>query len=174
MRKDNPVVDPTITCVVNYDSHSEPTLVLINDGPIKVLYLTIDLIRAVYINELKMIFFSEPVPVLSGHFIQKAEFNPFETEYEEIGRMEYLYENQKYPKIDVFVLFLSYYREKDMKLYNNKIVYFIDENKVYTENEYKIEPHYKDILPHISKLETNNYWHNEERRQFLKHIELPR
>ena len=43
-----------------------------------------------------------------------------------------------------------------------------------TENEYKIEPPYKEILPHISTLEPNSYWHNEERRQVLKHIELPK
>lgn len=168
----NLIIEPKISCFVNYAGSSQPYVVILNEGPTKVQSLTLDVIQAVYNDEIDQIFFSQFAPIADGHLLSLKEFYPFQKKYKEVGKMDFQISGGYSNTINIYTIFVTYYRDVDYKKIMIRKTYFIENNTVYDEEEFKGNKNYSKLIEYTKDLAPQNQLSDEHRYQILRQLKV--
>jgi len=163
-------IKPGISCKLNYPLKDNPTIIIKNESPIKIVSLGIKHRLFTFDKRTNEV----GIGVLAGdalggeNMIFQEELGPSAFTYQQLIKIS---ENGHHPtgKIIIYLFNMRYYRPTDMKQYDDREIYFVDEGTVYTHKEFMDNPYYKDIISQIQacSFPADKYIYNDNLSRIL-------
>lgn len=121
-----------------------PEITLVNTGPITATAFSMDLKVYYYDkNRAEIVSVSEMQQVPQDHFISVKEL----AHSENIKRQLPGVHGKK--MVGIYIFTLKYYRETDMKMFNRQDIFFIENYKIFSKNDYLKNNNYPKIMQAI-------------------------
>ncbi len=139
-------LEPSIECFLEKADNNQLRFSIKNNGPIDASLLSVAYYELMYYPKKKIISVMQmqntPLSKVPGtDWLYVKNLEPKEKKSKLVGDNR----NQERNYIFIYLLKSHFYRQKDMKLFTRKSIFFADRNKIYTHDEFKERSDYKHI-----------------------------
>ena len=123
-----------------------PEITFTNTGPVKAIAFSVDYERYLYDKSLSAIVSrSSLFSVTHGHLVFEKKLEPADSIKEQLDG----FHSQN--NVGIYVFTISYYRESDMKMFDRKEIFFIENDEVFSEKDYAKNNNYKAVVQAMKK-----------------------
>lgn len=150
-------ISPEISIDLNiFKKHGyfQPVLSIRNESPINIISLSADY-YFLHFDKTDKKFSYQGSSLTDEQFFQrhllyqkKLESNDFCVA--ELGNVISAKTNEFSGSIFIYIVFSNYYRESDMKPFDNKRIFIFEDGKIYKHTDFMNHPDYENILPILS------------------------
>ncbi len=158
-------IKPMIKTYFDLPVDKNPIFVVANEGSVPAVSLSCGYYVFTFNkNQKKVVVAGKAGRVFSPGVIYKELFNP--TDYES---MELVGVSSAENTLVIYQFDLIYFRKQDMDEYSRREYYFVDNGRLLSHSEYRLDPLYRDVMYQISQtIIPDSQWDSGALRQYLE------
>jgi hypothetical protein len=146
-------IEPDISCYLDYPKNENPTVVIKNNAPVKIVSIGVKHKLFEYNKNNDKISLAASMGNIVDDFggdymLFKPELGPKEFIMSQLAKISW--DGNQSQFVIIYLFEIDYFRESDMKYFNKKEIFFIDGGKVYRHQIFVNNPNYRKIMAKIN------------------------